>query len=661
MTAPADSSQPKLESREAMKPPNQRWQEANHRYVTAELRRLARRLARRGAVDALEAADAAIEREVADAVSALPGPSALDILQTNFGLTAFERELVLLCAGFELDAELAEHHGPPTFALALAALPEPHWSALTPARPVRHYRLVEVQGGSTLVSSTLRIDERILHYLTGVSGVDARLEGMIEVLAPPAELVRSHDLVAGAIVDTWDASAWPPAVIELWGANADARCASAAAACDRLGLQLYRLALDGLGRELDERQLVRLLTREALLDRVALFIDGDAAEPGDAGMHGLARRMAERVHAPIVLAGRDRGRRLQRPSIAIEVVRPTLAEQRTLFRDALVAEQLGDRPDAARGIDRVVSQFDLGASEIRTVCAAARRRGGGDLGDALWDTCRAQARAQLEQLAQRIDARVGWSDLAVSAAQRQTLQDISTRVRQRTCVYDTWGFADKGARGLGITALFAGPSGTGKTLAAEVLACELRLDLYRIDLSHVVSKYIGETERNLGRVFDAAEQGAAILLFDEADALFGKRSEVKDSHDRYANIEIGYLLQRMEAYRGLAILTTNFREALDHAFIRRLSFVVEFAMPDAAMRGAIWRGVFPATTPTDGLDFDQLARLSLSGGNIRNIALAAAFLAADAGGPVRMAHVVAAARGEYGKLERPLPSELARL
>ena len=193
-----------------------------------------------------------------------------------------------------------------------------------------------------------------------------------------------------------------------------------------------------------------------------------------------------------------------------------------------------------------------------------------------------------------------------------------------------------------------------------MLAAELRLDLYRIDLSQVVSKYIGEPERNLSRVFDAAEEGAAVLLFDEADALFGKRTEVSDSHDRYANIEVSYLLQRMEAYRGLAILTTNFRTALDHAFLRRLGFVVEFAMPDAALRGEIWRGVFPATTPTAGLDFDQLARLSLSGGNIRNVALAAAFLAADAREPVGMAHIAAAARTEYGKLERPAPAELAQ-
>ncbi len=191
-------------------------------------------------------------------------------------------------------------------------------------------------------------------------------------------------------------------------------------------------------------------------------------------------------------------------------------------------------------------------------------------------------------------------------------------------------------------------------MAAEVLANELRLDLYRIDLSSVVSKYIGETEKNLRRVFDAAEAGGAVLLFDEADALFGKRSEVKDSHDRYANIEVSYLLQRMEAYRGLAILTTNMKDALDHAFLRRIRFVVQFPFPDAGQRAEIWRRIFPASTPTEGLDLDQLARLNVAGGNIRNIALHAAFLAADAGEPVRMTHLLRAAQGEYTKLEKPL-------
>jgi SpoVK/Ycf46/Vps4 family AAA+-type ATPase len=277
-----------------------------------------------------------------------------------------------------------------------------------------------------------------------------------------------------------------------------------------------------------------------------------------------------------------------------------------------------------------------------------------ELAVALWDACRIQARPRLDGLAQRIEPSAMWDDLVLPEPQKQLLRQIALQVRHRSKVYQTWGFASKGARGLGISALFAGPSGTGKTMAGEVLANELRLDLYRIDLSQVVSKYIGETEKNLRRVFDSAEGGAAILLFDEADALFGKRSEVKDSHDRYANIEVGYLLQRMEVYRGLAILTTNRKEALDDAFLRRIRFVVEFPFPEAPQRAEIWRRVFPCQTPTEGLRIDRLARLSAAGGNIYNIAMGAAFLAADAGEPVRMSHLLAAARSEFMKLERPI-------
>jgi SpoVK/Ycf46/Vps4 family AAA+-type ATPase len=247
-----------------------------------------------------------------------------------------------------------------------------------------------------------------------------------------------------------------------------------------------------------------------------------------------------------------------------------------------------------------------------------------------------------------------WDDLVLAETQKQILRQLAAQARYRMTVYESWGFAEKGRRGLGISALFAGASGTGKTLAAEVLARELGLDLYRIDLSGVVSKYIGETEKNLKQVFDAAEEGGVLLLFDEADALFGKRSEVKDSHDRYANIEVGYLLQRMENFQGLAILTTNLKASLDKSFQRRLRFTVDFPFPDAAQREAIWRRVFPARTPLKDVDSRLLAQLNMTGGNIRNIALNSAFLAAEAHSAVAMEHLLQAARLEAVKIERPL-------
>ncbi|MEQ9553537.1 MAG: ATP-binding protein [Coleofasciculus sp. G3-WIS-01] len=230
------------------------------------------------------------------------------------------------------------------------------------------------------------------------------------------------------------------------------------------------------------------------------------------------------------------------------------------------------------------------------------------------------------------------------------------QVRQRVKVYTEWGFAQKSNRGLGISALFAGQSGTGKTMAAEVLANALRLDLYRIDLSAVISKYIGETEKNLRRIFDAAETGGAILLFDEADAIFGKRTQVKDSHDRHANVEVSYLLQRMEAYQGLAILTTNLKESVDQAFLRRIRFIVKFPYPDADSRAKIWERMFPKQTPTRKLDYGKLGKLQATGGNIRSIAMNAAFFAADEGKPVTMQHILDATKQECAKLERGITS-----
>jgi len=265
-----------------------------------------------------------------------------------------------------------------------------------------------------------------------------------------------------------------------------------------------------------------------------------------------------------------------------------------------------------------------------------------------------ETRKGLDALAQRIEAKATWDDIVLPDAELRLLRRIAEQVRQRALVYQTWGFAEKTTRGLGINALFSGPSGTGKTMAAEVIAHHLRLNLYRIDLSAVVSKYIGETEKNLARLFREAEAGGVVLFFDEADALFGKRSEVRDSHDRYANVEISYLLQRMEAYKGLAILATNMKSALDPAFVRRLRFVVSFPYPGPVERRRIWAHIFPKGTRTERLDLDRLASLNFTGGNIFTIAINAAFLAAADGTAVTMEHVMEAARAETRKLERPV-------
>jgi SpoVK/Ycf46/Vps4 family AAA+-type ATPase len=302
----------------------------------------------------------------------------------------------------------------------------------------------------------------------------------------------------------------------------------------------------------------------------------------------------------------------------------------------------------AEGARALAGQFDLNLRDIADAVAATPAPGW----EALWETCRRRLRARLDQLAERLAPRLAWDDLVLPDEQTQLMQGIVGQARARFQVYEDWGFAHRASRGLGISVLFAGESGTGKTLAAEVLASELKLDLYRIDLSAVVSKYIGETEKNLRRMFDAAEQGGAILFFDEADALFGKRSEVKDSHDRYANIEINYLLQRMEAFSGLAILATNMKSALDTAFLRRLRFIITFPFPGVKERRRIWQRALPQETPREDLDYDRLARLNLSGGNINSIALNAAFMAAGQQQSVTMPILFAAARLELRKLDR---------
>jgi hypothetical protein len=645
------------------------WIDANQRHLAAALAGVRAALARHAGPRAAGAdgplADAgALDEEPGAAGGTTSPPPALETLVATFGLSRFERAVLLLCAGHELDARFsalcaaaqgdpARAH--PTFGLALAVFPEAHWSALTPEAPLRRWRLVDVGPGGPLTQGPLRIDERVLHYLAGVSHLDERLAGMLEPLEPGGDLAPSQRALAGRIAEAW--SRGGPAgpglpLIQLCGPDASAKAAVIAEACATLQLAPSRLAaafVPAGAADLDA--FVRLWTREAALERRALVVDADEADLADAAREAAIVRLVERSAAPLILTGRDRRPAIRRHTVTLDVARPSATEQGALWRAVL-----GDADAVVNGqLDRLVGQFDLGVAAIRSAAAeAGARLDGGDPGQRLWDACVSQARPRVDDLAQRIETTAGWDDLVLPEAQRQILRDIAAAARQRHRVYTDWGFAARGARGLGLHALFAGPSGTGKTMAAEVLARALRLDLYRIDLSQVVSKYIGETEKNLRRVFDAAEGGGALLLFDEADALFGKRSEVKDSHDRYANIEVSYLLQRMEAYRGLAILTTNMKDALDPAFLRRLRFVVQFPFPDAAHRAEIWRRAFPAATPTEGLRPDRLARLNVAGGNIRNIAVQAAFLAADLGEPVRMAHLLRAARAECAKLDRPL-------
>lgn len=644
------------------------WVAQNQAYLAAMLARVRQALERH--LQPRLAGDADVEP------SPLPSPdlaagAALEIVVERFRLSPFERDLLVLCAGVELDASFAAlcrdatGRTNPTFSLALAALPDSHWSAITPSGPLRYWKMIEAGPSDNLVGAPLRIDERILHFLAGVSYTDERLQSATRPHRPSeVEPFAAHRLIAERIAAMWSAAAARgealPA-IQLVGEEDAGLTDLAAGAFALRGLDMRIIQGHEIPRGAAERELLaRLWQREATLAGSGLLLVLDDSDQDDA-QRAIAAFVA-RADVAMLLAGREPLRGPGQGLPRFDVEKPDRTEQASLWLRALAADRgQGDdatcddsEPALQACIDGLVNQFHLGAAAIVNTSAMMSRGGASASLEDLWETCRAQARSRLDDLAQRVTTPATWDDLVLPAFQKQILRDIVVNVRQRARVHDLWGFAAMSSRGLGISALFSGPSGTGKTLAAEIMANELRLDLYRIDLSQIVSKYIGETEKNLRRVFDAAETAGAVLLFDEADALFGKRSEVKDSHDRYANIEVSYLLQRMEAYRGLAILTTNMKQALDPAFMRRIRFVVQFPFPDVAERAEIWRRVFPPATPTAALNVVSLARLNVSGGNIRNIALGAAFVAADENRPVTMAHLLRAARAEYAKLERPL-------
>jgi ATPase family associated with various cellular activities (AAA) len=606
---------------------------------------------------------------------------ALEKLCQGFKLSEFERYLLLFCAALEIDSRFpdlcAEAHGDnhqynPTFSLALSTLPNPHWSALAPDGPLRYWNLVELGSSSILTNTSLYIDERILHYLVGVKTTDPFLKDVIELPQNTKPLIPSHQILADNVEALWKLSLAQRSlpIIQLCGFEFEDKTDIAQSVADRFERQVYLFNAQRLPSNPDDlASFIRRLERECILERRTLLLNCDEIDPNDRPQQSAIQQLLEKYEGFVMVTTLSPLQGIKRSMIRFDVPKPEPQEQ-LLAWQASVAElksQLNGQgnliPDSERlmqDLQELTSQFQLSTSMIRRACTAAVGQltmpSAPSLKQVLWQSCRVQARPGLDELAERIESKLSWEDLVLPPLQKGTLKEISAHVRQKAKVYEDWGFASKSRRGLGITALFSGPSGTGKTLAAGVLANELNLDLYKIELSAVVSKYIGETEKNLQRIFDAAESGGVILLFDEADSIFGKRSEVKDSKDRNANLEVSYLLQRMESYPGMAILTTNLQSNLDPAFMRRLRFVTQFSMPDAAHRAEIWRRIFPANTPTKGLNAERLAQLNTPGGNIRIIALNAAFMAADAAEPVQMKHILRATQTEYEKLGKSLTS-----
>ncbi|RYY37000.1 MAG: ATP-binding protein [Sphingobacteriaceae bacterium] len=640
------------------------WINANQHYLVALLIEIKAEIRLRTQnTDALNNDWFNAKQATADAELALPVPAAINELCSVLNLSSFEKKILLLCAGVELDEELSQlvisytqTSVLPTFRMALQTLTDAHWSALSPLSPLRYWRLIEVTPGELTAGSPLKIDEQVLHYITGVNYMDERLTELVEYIDGEEELVPTQQALAQQIITAWQQTNNAAMLTQLTGTdNADKR-AIAKAATVMSGYQLFAVNAGNLpsGKSLNE--FIRLWNRESALNNFALFIDCMESDITDKASLQSIITLAENIQGPAFVSTITAALNLKKTHITLNVNKPTVKEQLALWQTYLKPEL----KYSTQTLSRLVSQFNMSTQTIRNTAMEVNYQSlNGDMaknGQVIWKMCCAETRPKLNELAERVTPVAHWDDLVIPQQQKEVLKEIAIHVQHRMTVYDDWGFAAKSSRGLGITVLLYGESGTGKTMASEVLANELQLDLYRIDLSQVVNKYIGETEKNLKKIFDAAEDGGSILLFDEADALFGRRSEVKDSHDRYGNIEVSYLLQRMESYRGLAILTTNMKNALDAAFLRRLRFVVQFPFPDTTQRIEIWKRAFPAQTPTNGLDMDKLARLNVAGGNIKNIAMNASFIAASNGEPVQMAHISRAARTEYNKLEKMLSS-----
>lgn len=619
--------------------------------------------------------------------------SPLNRLGRLFGLDEVERHLLLVALAPALDLRYETVYAyvqndvnrrQPTLDLALKLLFDSLAGRVSaqryadPDAPLLRYRLLHLapdpqDAAPTIAGHYLKIDPRLVAWLAGgegMAGIDSRLR-LFARLLPVGESPESLPLEEDGRLELHGALrflARSGGMVFLHGPPGAGKEEAAAGLAAGLGLRLLsadlRLLLAG-GLPLEDG--LDLLQREALLQGALLYLaecDTLAEHPGLPAC--FARRLGD-LHCPVIvgsLAAQFAAETWpQTPFIALRLELPPPSRRLALWRQALAGVELDPHAD----LEGLADRFRLGAQQINEAArfaaaqAEARPTAYRMICQAdLYQAARLRSSQALGELAQKIDARRGLEDILLPPASHRQLDELLGAIRHRQTVHAAWGFAERLALPGGVSALFYGPSGTGKTLAAEILAYELGLELYRIDLSGVVSKYIGETEKNLGRIFAAAEDSNAILFFDEADALFGKRSEVRDSHDRYANLEVAYLLQKMETYRGIAILATNLRGNMDEAFARRLGYTVEFPLPDAGLRQRLWQAMFPEQAPlAQAVDFSWLARqFELSGGNIRNAALSAAFLAAESGGEIDMRCLVLGVARELQKTDR-LPTRAA--
>lgn len=535
------------------------------------------------------------------------------------------------------------------------------WNYFYPHTPLFKFHLVSTVSesqNSPLLNQVLYLDNHIAAWLLGQD--QFRSDSLVYTpLADIASQIEKHHSILNEVdLPALNQDLTP--VLVFYGADQRQQDFYAHQVAKSRKQSLLELRLETIIRDgISIFSAVRLALRDAMLLNAILYITGwdTAMDAENAPDPELLQEICEHCGL-VILAGKThwvaKGFPRERNLLWLETHLPAYAERLQLWR-----QFLGRKPvqEPVHWIG-LAGQFQLSTAQIRDACAsawdAANQRNSPVLNTDLFAAARAHSNPNLSHLARKINPRYTWQDLILPPDQLQILKEIVATVLGRPLVLDEWGLADKLASSRGVTVLFAGSPGTGKTMAAEVISAELGLDLYKIDLSTVISKYIGETEKNLEQIFAEAETSNAILFFDEADALFGKRSEVRDSHDRYANIEISYLLQRMEAYDGVTILATNLRANLDEAFKRRLQFAVDFPFPEEIDRLRIWQTLFPKNAPFDkDIDLALMARrFRLAGGNIRNILVSAAYLAAADGGQLGMSHLLHGAKRELQKMGR---------
>lgn len=590
-------------------------------------------------------------------------------LTHRFGLTPRHVDALLLSVAPELDLDYEKVYAylqddltrkRPTVGLITRVLRSTERGRLearhllSEASPLVTSRLVRLrppEPEAPLLSHLVAADQRIVEFLLGCDGLDSAIAGFTEAVVPETaieELPLDADIRADAAGFALEPDA-TPVLRYVYGPYGIGKNAVVEAMCNGRQRPLVRADAAQL-RATDEQDGLDRLIREARLREAALHLTNvHRLGDGDTAADTLARDLC-RFTGHVFLTGETEWRPprdIDTHAVAtLHLPRPGYQRRKELWD-----RRAGDLPTDLDTAD-LAATFSLTEGQIDDAIAAARQHNGfGLTSEAVYNGCRTQSRKTLGSFARRAEPTYTWEDIVLPADEMQQLREVAAHVTHRGTVYADWGFADRFSLGNGLNVLFSGPSGTGKTMAAEIIAGDAGLDLFKIDLANVVSKYIGETETHLKEIFDEAEHSDAILFFDEADALFGERSEVRDSHDRYANIEVSYLLQRIEEHDGTVILASNFKENIDDAFLRRINLSLTFPRPDYDSRYAIWVNIFPEETPIDELDYGFLSSFEITGGNIKNVALTAAFLAAD-DGVVEMTHVVRALRRELQKTGR---------